>query len=139
MQRAKITTAVVRGGMPDQFSALRGSRSLSKEEFGAHLALAIRVENVAVLLGTGASKCVGGQTMADIWAAVQAGHAADTTWLRDNHFLPDGEEEPNIELLLDQIEIACRDAERRQADSKDPPFLAAWGVQNGAAAAEAAE
>jgi hypothetical protein len=104
--------------MPEQFFALRGSRSLSKEEFEAHLALAIRLENVAVLLGAGASKCVGGQTMADIWASIQAGHAADTAWLRDNHFLPDGAEEPNIELLLDQIEIACRDAQRRQAEAE---------------------
>jgi hypothetical protein len=104
------------GHMPEQFFALRGSRSLSREEFEAHLALAIRLENVAVLLGAGASKCVGGQTMEDIWTAVEAGYTADITWLRDHHFLPDGEK-PNIEQLLDQIEIAHRDTERRQVES----------------------
>lgn len=98
--------------MTEQFFALRGSRSLSKEEFESHLALAIRLENVAVLLGAGASKCIGGRTMDDVWSAIERDHAGEVTWLRDQRFLAE-DETPNIELLLDQIEIAYRDGERR--------------------------
>lgn len=101
--------------MTEQFFALRGSRILNKEEFESHLALAIRLENVAVLLGAGASKCVGGGTMDDVWSAIKRDHPDEITWLIDQRFLAE-DTEPNIELLLDQIEIACRDGERRQAD-----------------------
>ena len=48
------------------FFAIRGSRQLTSEEFLAHLALAIRLENVGVLLGAGASKGVGGMVMTDV-------------------------------------------------------------------------
>jgi len=104
--------------MTEQFFALRGSRNLSKEEFESHMALAIRLENVAVLLGAGASKCIGGQTMDDVWAAVERDHTADVHWLREQRFLTEGQT-PNIELLLDQIEIACHDSERRGEDQTD--------------------
>lgn len=53
------------------FFAIRGSRQLTSEEFLAHLALAIRLENVGVLLGAGASKGVGGMVMTDVWALLE--------------------------------------------------------------------
>jgi hypothetical protein len=101
--------------MADQFFALRGSRNLSRDEFSAHLALAIRLENVAVLLGAGASKCVGGQVMADIWAGIEADHTAEADWLREQHFI-EADAIPNIELLLDRLEVAYQDGARRRED-----------------------
>lgn len=55
--------------MTENFFAQRGSRVLDEDEFKSHLALAVRLENIAVLLGAGASKCVGGQIMSEIWSA----------------------------------------------------------------------
>ncbi|WP_420135198.1 SIR2 family anti-phage-associated protein [Rhodopseudomonas sp.] len=97
------------------FFAIRGSRQLTSEEFLAHLALAIRLENVGVLLGAGASKGVGGMVMADVWALLTSEYDEQVQFLRDNKFLPDGEQ-GNVELLLDRLEIACLDGERVGAD-----------------------
>ncbi|WP_411507065.1 SIR2 family anti-phage-associated protein [Brucella anthropi] len=93
------------------FFAIRGSRQLTSEEFLSHLALAIRLENVGVLLGAGASKGVGGMVTADVWALVENEYPDQVQFLRDNKFLPDGEQ-GNVELLLDKLEIACVDGER---------------------------
>jgi hypothetical protein len=103
--------------MPEEFFAVRGSRFLARDEFESHLALAVRLENVAVLLGAGASKCLDGRTIADVWTAFGASHAQDVTWLQQQRFLGVGKP-ANVELLLDQIEIACRDSERRQAQDE---------------------
>lgn len=97
------------------FFAIRGSRQLSSEEFLAHLALAIRLENVGVLLGAGASKGVGGMVMADVWALLENEYADQVQFLRDNKFLAAGEQ-GNVELLLDRLEIACLDGERVDAN-----------------------
>lgn len=97
------------------FFAIRGSRQLTSEEFQAHLALAIRLENVGVLLGAGASKGVGGMVMSDIWALLESDYADQIMFLRDNGFLEDGEP-GNVEHLLDRLEIACLDGERTGAD-----------------------
>lgn len=100
--------------MPSSFFAVRGSRPLSDEEFNAHLALAIRLENVGVLLGAGASKSVGGLVMEDIWKLVTANEDV-AKLLKDEKFVRDGET-PNIEIILDRLEIACLDGARSGAD-----------------------
>lgn len=97
------------------FFAIRGSRQLTSEEFLAHLALAIRLENVGVLLGAGASKGVGGMVMSDVWGLLEREYADQVQFLRDNKFLAEGEP-GNVELLLDRLEIACLDGERTGAD-----------------------
>lgn len=97
------------------FFAIRGSRQLTSEEFLAHLALAIRLENVGVLLGAGASKGVGGMVMADVWALLESEYADHVQFLQDNKFLKEGEPS-NVELLLDRLEIACLDGERIGVD-----------------------
>jgi hypothetical protein len=97
--------------MTAPFFAVRGSRPLRPDEFQSHLALAIRLENVAVLLGAGASREVGGHVMADIWKKFSNDAANSVNWLRANRFLP-GEGEPNLEVLLDRIEIAGEDLKR---------------------------
>lgn len=98
--------------MAGGFFAIRGSRSLTKEEYASHLALAIRLENVAVLLGAGASKAVGGHLMTDIWRNFSADAAASRQWMDNNNFLS-GAGTENVELLLDRLEIAAADVKRR--------------------------
>lgn len=97
------------------FFAIRGSRQLTSEEFLAHLALAIRLENVGVLIGAGASKGVGGMVMADVWSLLETDYADQVQFLRDEKFLADGET-GNVELLLDRLEIACLDGHRLGTD-----------------------
>lgn len=97
------------------FFAIRGSRPLIPEEFSAHLALAIRLENVGVLLGAGASKGVGGMVMADVWALLNREYGEQIRFLREEKFIAEGET-GNIELLLDKLEIASLDAQRVGAD-----------------------
>lgn len=97
------------------FFAIRGSRQLTADEFSAHLALAIRLENVGVLLGAGASKGIGGMVMSDVWALLEKEHADQVQFLRDNGFLRQ-DEAGNVELLLDKLEIACLDGARINAD-----------------------
>lgn len=97
------------------FFAIRGSRQLTSEEYLAHLALAIRLENVGVLLGAGASKGVGGMVMTDVWALLETEYADEVQFLRDNQFIAN-DESGNVELLLDRLEIACLDGNRRGTD-----------------------
>jgi hypothetical protein len=82
--------------MAGGFFAVRGSRSLSEDEFRSHLALAIRLENVAVLLGAGASKSVGGHLMADIWENFSKASPDSIQWLKDNSFIAESGSE-NVE------------------------------------------
>lgn len=100
------------------FFAIRGSRQLSQDEYLAHLALAIRLENVGVLLGAGASRGVGGMVMSDVWALLESEYAGQIEFLRSNRFLAEGET-GNVEYLLDRLEIACLDGERMGADLKE--------------------
>jgi hypothetical protein len=97
------------------FFATRGSRQLTPDEFAAHLALAIRLENVGVLLGAGASKGVGGMVMSDVWALLENQYADQVLFLRENKFLADTGP-GNVELLLDRLEIACLDGVRTGVD-----------------------
>lgn len=98
----------------DTFFAIRGSRQLSEDEFRAHIALAIRLENVGVLLGAGASKGVGGMVMSDVWNLLEGEYATQVKFLRENGFLG-ATEKGNVETLLDKLEIAILDGGRTKA------------------------
>lgn len=97
------------------FFSIRGGRQLVHEEFLAHLALAIRLENVGVLLGAGASKGVGGMVMSDIWAYLKSKHKDQVQFLIKNKFITSNDP-GNVEVLLDKIEIACLDGKRTGID-----------------------
>ena len=103
--------------MPNTSFAIRGSRPLSDDEFRSHLALATRLENVAVLLGAGASTCAGGHVMSEIWADMVAAARDSAAWLEMEKFVATGAAEgkvlPNIEQLLDQLDIADADLGRK--------------------------
>lgn len=102
----------------ETFFAIRGSRQLSEEEFRAHIALAIRLENVGILLGAGASKGVGGMVMSDVWALLETDYPNEVTFLRKNGFL-NAQETGNVETLLDKLEISILDGERTKANLSD--------------------
>ena len=90
---------------------LRGGQTLSDDELQAHLAALVRLENVGVLLGAGASKVLGGKTMDEVWEAFSEAHEEDIEWLEDRAFLTNGDG-VNIEELIDAIEIALLDSQR---------------------------
>lgn len=90
---------------------------LSEDEFRAHVALAIRLENVSVLLGAGASKGAGGKTMSEIWEDFRTTAPASATWLHARGFVSadslTGAATVNVEPLIDSLEIALIEWQRQ--------------------------
>ncbi|MCW5726231.1 SIR2 family protein [Parvibaculum sp.] len=107
---------------------VRGGQPMKVEELPGHLALALRLENVGVFLGAGASVPAGGKTMKAIWSELLAGSPATVKWLRDGNFLEEMEEgaTPNIEAILGDVDIALHDAKRR-GDAKQVADLETHG------------
>lgn len=99
------------------FFAVRGSRDLSADEFKAHIALAIRLENVGVLLGAGASKGAGGKIMCEVWEALKIDYPDSAKWLEENKFVDKAIELPNIENILDLLDIAEANAKRAKDEA----------------------
>ncbi len=97
------------------FVAVRGATALKDEiELRAHLATLLRLENVGLLLGAGASVVAGGKTMAGLWGDFLDVSHAEAQWLLENDFInegaledkPDLRDVPNVESLGDALEIA---------------------------------
>jgi hypothetical protein len=102
-------------------TAIRGASIINdKIELQAHLASLMRLENVGLLLGAGASVSAGGKTMAGLWADFLAVAPHPARWMVEKNFLPANALEanngliPNVEELADQLEIALAEW-RRQA------------------------
>jgi hypothetical protein len=108
----------------------------------AHLASLLRLENVGILLGAGASCSAGGQTMRTLWTSFLAGSSTEADWLLAQKFITEDEKRlplpplpppapgvavvpnnpfvpnpvaslPNFEVLLDKLEIAILEWERQ--------------------------
>lgn len=106
------------------FVAFRGGAQVSDEtEVKAYLASVLRLENVGLLLGAGASVGAGGLTVADLWRQFVANRVADAEWLNEQRFVADDEvalnaengelpEPPNVEKMLDTLAIAIAEWER---------------------------
>lgn len=88
--------------------ARRGSQWLSAEDLSAHLAALLRLENVGVLLGAGASmgSGLGGMTMKSLWERFLSDFSTSYQWLVDEHFIAGDGSTPNVEALADSLEIA---------------------------------
>ena len=85
--------------------ARRGSYWLSRDELEAHLAAALRLENVGVFLGAGCSlKPLGGLTVPQLWDQFQDENARSVDWLRNEGFLSAGVQ-VDLEQLLDALEV----------------------------------
>jgi hypothetical protein len=64
------------GGAPmgSRKFAIRGGEEMKAEELTGHLALALRLENIGLLLGAGASVSAGGKTIGQLWKGLEAWH-----------------------------------------------------------------
>lgn len=110
------------------FVAHRGGSPIGQEELKAHLAHLLQLENVAVLLGAGASVGAGGRTVKGLWNdfvdsyAVSASHLKSWKFVTDDNVDPDPIKRvpPNIERLGDTLEIALSEW-KRQEDPAVPP------------------
>lgn len=85
--------------------ARRASRWLTRADLEAHVATLVRLENVATLLGAGASRDAGGRTVREVWHDFTKSYPDSHRWLKDQGFEA-GDEAPNIETLADSLEIA---------------------------------
>ena len=118
-------------------TAYRGGRPITDElELQAYLASLLRLENVGLLLGAGASCSAGGQTMRTLWTAFLRNSPSEAAWLHSQTFITEDEKRlpfpplppsvkpkasgkptqatlPNFEVLLDRLEIAILEWERQ--------------------------
>lgn len=104
------------------FVGIRGATPLKDEtELCAHLATLLRLENVGLLLGAGASVAAGGKTMWSLWEDFLAVSAPSAQWLCDKGFVSveaivDDRLKrivPNVERLGDSLEIALAEWTRQ--------------------------
>ncbi|PPT82670.1 hypothetical protein XarzCFBP7410_15285 [Xanthomonas arboricola pv. zantedeschiae] len=123
--------------------AYRGGKQITDEiELQAYLASLLRLENVGLLLGAGASCSAGGQTMRMLWTSFLLGNTVEADWLLSQKFINDDERRllplpppplpagvapdppalsnsvpvtslPNFEVLLDKLEIAILEWRRQ--------------------------
>ena len=105
-------------------NAYRGENKISEDELKAYLASLMRLENVGVLLGSGASADVGGMTMKGTWKHFEKKCPKEKKWLEKEKFiesrsekytvLPFGKEidYPNLEELLDTLAISIAEWRR---------------------------
>lgn len=86
----------------------RGARWLTERELCAHLAALVRLENVSVLLGAGASSGpLSGLTMSALWKRFCEDSKTSFDWLQKNDFVArETSAVPNVEELADTLEIA---------------------------------
>ncbi len=87
--------------------ARRGGQWLSPDDLQAQLACLLRLDNIGVLLGSGASMgTLGGMTIARLWEHFESTYGDSAKWLQDNGFTEAGDA-PNVEQLADAIEVAA--------------------------------
>ncbi|TLG78145.1 SIR2 family anti-phage-associated protein [Methylocystis sp. B8] len=102
------------------FFAVRGSRELSEEEFKAHLALTVRLENVGAFLGAGASVSAGGKTLAEVWADFLNVYPETIAWLVEHKFIKKNqacaEAVVNLEQVMDALDLASIEWSRAERD-----------------------
>ncbi len=104
------------------FIGIRGSAPIKDEiELQAHLATLLRLENVGLFLGAGASIPAGGKAMQGVWLDFVHTAPNDAQWMVDNNFiardtvLPNEHcIAPNVELLGDTLEIALAEWRRQK-------------------------
>ena len=104
---------------------LRGMTPLTDEvALRAHLATLLRLENVGLFLGAGASCPAGGKTIKQLWQNFVAKSEREAKWLVEQKMVAetallesDRQVIPNIEDVIDTLEIALTEW-RRVGDSK---------------------
>lgn len=117
------------------FAAIRGATALRDEmELEAHLASLLRLENIGLLLGAGASVAAGGLTMIVLWARFVSNCPDDAAWMVEHGFIhentttPPKPVTPNFEHLIDSLEIAlCEWTRQMEIFENEHPFEYAPG------------
>ena len=113
-------------------TGIRGDESIAEEDLRAHIAALLRLENVGIFLGAGASVVLGGKTIEQIWMKILedceelVGELEQQGFIDAENANPNSSSEeplnsgvPNIEQLLDSLEIAKIDWERCDPESTD--------------------
>ena len=99
--------------------ARRGSQWMSRDDLQAHLAALVRLENVGVLLGAGASMGpLGGMTIAALWEHFAATYPKSQKWLNDERFVAATGSVPNVEDLADALDVARAEWVRQKRTRK---------------------
>lgn len=118
------------------FAAIRGASALADEvELEAHLASLLRLENVGLLLGAGASVAAGGLTMVALWNHFVDQCPVDAAWMVEHGFIEataaadQNRVAPNIERLIDSVEIALSDWSRQAKKFEENIFDYAPGEE----------
>ncbi|WP_237142330.1 SIR2 family anti-phage-associated protein [Pseudomonas gregormendelii] len=116
------------------FAAIRGGSALADEtELEAHLASLLRLENIGLLLGAGASVAAGGLTMIVLWTRFVTECPGDAAWMVKHGFIREDATTlprpvaPNFEYLIDSLEIALSDWTRQMGMFGDDPIEYAPG------------
>lgn len=111
------------------FAAIRGGKALSDEtELEAYLASLLRLENVGLLLGAGASVAAGGLTMIALWTDFVRTSPAEAAWMVEHGFIAENATSlprpttPNFERLIDSLEIALSDWTRQMGMLGNDPI-----------------
>jgi SIR2-like domain len=111
---------------PVQF-ARRGNQWLDDRALRAHLAALLRLENIGVFLGAGASVQLGGRLISQLWNDFMTTYTDDYIWLLDQQFIPEtAEENPDFENILDSLTIAGIEWQR----TNSPEFATLVQVEN---------
>ncbi|MCO8123316.1 SIR2 family protein [Stieleria sp. TO1_6] len=106
------------GASETEVIAFRGDSKLDEEALRAHLAAVLRLEHIGVLLGAGASVGVGGMTINTLWEEFTTEFNDSFETLKEHSFVED-DEIPNLEEVMDDLQIAVLDATRREAVEKE--------------------
>jgi hypothetical protein len=73
------------------FAAIRGASALAEEiKLEAHLASLLKLENIGLLLGAGASVATGGLTMIAIWVEFVRAWPQEAAWMVEHGFIDAG-------------------------------------------------
>lgn len=103
--------------------AYRGDSKLSDDALRAHLATILRLEHIGLLLGAGASVDLGGMTIKSLWEHFTSQfHESSETLIQ--HGIAAATGTPNLEVLLDRLEVACLEATRVNATHLDAMLTA---------------
>ncbi|HTW92373.1 MAG TPA: SIR2 family anti-phage-associated protein [bacterium] len=108
--------------MAESNVALRGERMMTTRELRSHIAAAMRLQNVGVLLGAGASHEVGGKTMSEVWTDFEQSSPDGLQWLIAEGFVTKSDGDAagvNVETLLDTLRTAEAEWERQKAKGLD--------------------
>jgi len=111
---------IIRGG-----AEIDAGRDDTRADLSALLALGLRLENVGIFLGAGASCGAGGKTMRQLWSELESSCPATIEWLAKEDLIDVLDNTtPNIEVIASKVDLTV-DAYRQAWGETDDDYLAA--------------